>query len=395
MRHRVAAIGLVAVAFSGASAAPGAEARVSWVLHAAGGSSLRTLEHVVAAAGGRVTGTAPSLGLLEVEASPRSVDVLRGSPLVGWVHRERTLSLAGARPNDPLFASQWPLRTMDAVRGWRVEKGAGADVIVAVIDTGVDYSHPDLQHRMLPGFDFVNRDDDPADDHGHGTHVSGIVAAEPDNRLGIAGVSWGASIMPLKACAPEAGCGTYDVAAAIAFAIHGGAKVVNMSLAGGTGSCLPEFRLAAALAEARDVLLVAATGNSAQDGNPVMYPAACEGFLGVGATAQGDRWAPFSEHGDYVDVSAPGVRVPSTLPPGLAPMPDDPVTPGYGAADGTSMAAPHVAGLAALLFARHPEWTPLQVEEHLEETAVDLGPRGPDEFFGAGRVSIGRALGAS
>ncbi|MDQ3953686.1 MAG: S8 family serine peptidase, partial [Actinomycetota bacterium] len=221
--------------------------------------------------------------------------------------------------------------------------------------------------------------------------VAGIVAAEPDNRRGIAGVSWGASIMPLKACGPEGACGTYEVAASIAFAALRGAKVVNISLSGPLDGCPAEFRLAAALAETEDVLLVGSAGNSAQDGNPVMYPAACDGYVAVGATAQDDRWAPFSEHGDFVDLSAPGVRVPSTLPPGLV-IPDDPATPGYGPADGTSMAAPHVSGLAALLFAQHPEWTPLQVEEHMEATAVDLGKRGADDYFGAGRISIGRAL---
>ena len=392
MRQRLAAV-VIACALVSAGAPGGAAEATHWyVLRAR--AAVDEVEAIVRAHGGRVGGVVESLRLLKVRATPATAGALRASPLVEWVHREQTLRVAGVRPNDPLFARQWPLATMDALRGWRVERGEKAGVVVAVVDTGVDHSHPDLQDRMETGFDFVNRDEDPVDDHGHGTHVAGIVAAEPDNRRGIAGVSWGASIMPLKACTPEGGCGTFDVAAAIAFAVQGGAKVVNISLAGATESCPAELGLAATLAEAQDVLLVASAGNSAQDGNPVMYPAACDGFLAVGATAPNDRWAPFSEHGDYLDLSAPGVAVPSTLPPGLAPMPDDPSTPGYGPADGTSMAAPHVAGLAALLFARHPDWTPLQVEEHMEKTAVDLGERGPDEYFGAGRISIGRALGA-
>lgn len=399
MRQRLAAIVLCCALISGGAGAPGAASPAaagtrSYVVRARTGATLDAVEARVRAAGGRVTGTISALGLLEVEAAPAAARVLRDSPLVRSIHREGVLHLDGARPNDPLFARQWPLRTMNALEGWRVERGAGADVVVAVVDSGVDYSHPDLQDRMVGGFDFVNGDEDPADDHGHGTHVSGIVAAEPDNRRGIAGVSWGASIMPLKACMPEGGCGTFEVVAAIAFAVQGGAKVVNISLSGPLPGCSTEFQLAAALAEARGVLLVASAGNSARDGNPVMYPAACDGYVAVGATAPGDKRAPFSEHGDYVDLSAPGVAVPSTLPPGLAPMPDDPATPGYGPADGTSMAAPHVSGLAALLFARHPEWTPLQVEDHMEKTATDLGARGPDEYFGAGRIDIGRALGA-
>lgn len=395
MRQRLAAIALACALVSASAPASTAVESATYVVRVRRGVTLATAAAIAGAAGARVTGTVEPLRLLQVEAGEGAAEALRAAPAVAWMHRERFLHLTGARPNDPLFPQQWPLETMDALRGWRVERGTSNDVVVAVIDSGVDYSHPDLQDRVVAGFDFVNRDDDPADDNGHGTHVAGIVAAEPDNATGVAGVSWGARIMPLKACAGEDGCGMFEVAAAIAYAVQGGAKVVNLSLGGAAGGCPTELQLAATLAEQRDVLLVASAGNSAQDGNPVMYPAACEGYVAVGATAADDRWAPFSEHGVYVDLSAPGVAVPSTIPPGLAGVTDSPTTPGYGPADGTSMAAPHVSGLAALLFSLHPEWTPLQVEEHMEETAVDLGKRGADDYFGAGRISIGRALAAS
>lgn len=392
MRQRLAAIALAGALVPAGAPATGVPGSASYVVGVAPGVSVGVAEAAASAAGANVTGAVAALGLLQVEASPAVARSLRETGAVGWIHRERVLHPAGVRPNDPLFPLQWPLRKMGALQGWRVERGTGAGVVVAVVDTGVDYSHPDLRNRTVPGFDFVNMDDDPADDHGHGTHVAGIVAAEPDNRTGIAGVSWGASVMPLKVCPAEGGCGSFEVTAAIAYAVQGGAKVVNLSLAGAGDACPPEFELAAALAEERDVLLVAGAGNSAGDGNPVMYPAACEGFVGVGATAPNDDWAPFSEHGDFVDLAAPGVAVPSTIPPGLSGMTDGSTTPDYGPADGTSMAAPHVAGLAALLFAAHPEWTALEVEERMEETAVDLGKRGADEYFGAGRISIARAL---
>ncbi|MFN2587732.1 MAG: S8 family serine peptidase [Actinomycetota bacterium] len=263
---------------------------------------------------------------------------------------------------------------------------------VAVIDSGVDPSHPDLLHRTVPGFDFVGLDDDPADDHGHGTHVAGIVAAEPDNREGIAGLSWGARVMPLKACDARGDCGSFEVAAAIAYAAQAGVDVVNVSLGGAAPACPAEFRLAGALARTAGVVLVASAGNAAQEGNPVGYPASCDGYVSVAATSPQDKWAPFSVHNEFVDLAAPGMVVPSTIPPGLAGMSDDPSTPGYGPASGTSMAAPHVAGLAALLLAAHPEWTPAQVEERMKETAADLGAKGPDEYFGAGRIDIARAL---
>jgi subtilisin family serine protease len=401
MRQRLAGIALVgasiAAAVTPAGAAPDAltsPQTSSYVVRVAPGTGPDELDAVLRPLGARATARIEVLRLVEIAIDPGRVAALRASPVVEWARPERTLRVAGARPNDPLFRRQWPLRTMDALRGWRIEDGAGAEVTVAVVDSGVDASHPDLQARTVPGFDFANADEDPSDDNGHGTHVAGIVAAQPDNRRGIAGVSWGARIMPLKACDITGTCGSFEVAAAIVYAIQGGAEVVNISLSGAGGSCPAEFALAGTLAGAAGVLLVASAGNAAQDGNPVSYPASCDGYVSVGATTPTDAWAPFSIHNGLVDLSAPGVAVPSTIPPGLAGMSDDPATPGYGPADGTSMAAPHVAGLAALLFAQHPEWTAAEVEARMEETAVDLGARGPDEYFGAGRISIGRALGA-
>ncbi|MGH9195071.1 MAG: S8 family peptidase, partial [Acidimicrobiia bacterium] len=234
-------------------------------------------------------------------------------------------------------------------------------------------------------------DSDPADDHGHGTHVAGVIAARPNNRTGIAGLSWGAHILPLKACDSTGACGTFEVVASIVRAIEEKARIINLSLAGPAESCPREFELAARLAENQDVLLVAGAGNSAQQGNPVMYPAACEGYMGVGATSPADEWAGFSEHGDFVDISAPGVMILSTLPP-LLVMQDDPDNPGYGVADGTSMATPHVVGLAALLLSQHPDWGPAEIQNRIEQTSVDLGRKGRDPYFGAGRIDVARAL---
>lgn len=394
----IAALLLAAFAVAGTAAArpPGAseEPATRYVARLRAGGNAAAFEGMVRSIGGRTTGEIPALRLVEVEIGPEWASLARAHPAVAWIHPEGTLHVSAARPNDPLFNRQWPLRTMDAVRGWEIEDGRKTSVIVAVIDSGIDPSHPDLQNRMTTGFDFVNLDGDPVDDHGHGTHVAGIIAAAPNNRRGIAGISWGASLMPLKACDFTGACGSFEVAAAIAHAAGSGAKVVNISLGADLGGCPSELQLAGALANASGVVLVASAGNSAQQGNPRMYPAGCDGYVGVGATTPQDTWAPFSEHNDDVDVSAPGVGIYSTIPPGLGGMEDYPTTPGYGPASGTSMAAPHVAGLAALLFAQHPEWAPADVERRLEESAVDLGKPGRDEYFGAGRISIARALGA-
>jgi serine protease len=394
MRRRCAAIAL-AVTSVAAPVVPGARAgeAASYVVRLAPGADAAEVAGLFEALGARRTGTIEALRLTEVSIDPVRVPALARSPLVEWARPEVTLSLA-ARPNDPLFRYQWPLRTIGAARAWTVEDGARAGVTVAVIDSGVDASHPDLVRRMVAGFDFVNADDDASDDNGHGTHVAGIVAAQPDNRRGVAGVSWGARIMPLKACDVTGACGSFEVAAAIAYAAQAGADVANISLGGAAPGCPAEFALAGALAEATSTMLVASAGNSAQQGNPVSYPASCDGYVSVGATTSQHEWAPFSVYNEHVDLSAPGVGVPSTIPPGLAGMTDDPSTPGYGLGTGTSMAAPHVAGLAALLVAAHPEWTPAEVEARMEETAADLGRPGPDARFGAGRIDAARALGA-
>lgn len=369
--------------------------RQTYVLRFSAGTGSQVRRLALESAGAEVTGEIETLRLAEVRMQASQLGILEVDPVIEWVHPEGSTEIAGAPrpPNDPLLDRQWPLRKIGVLRGWRTEDGTGAEVIVAVVDTGVDPSHPDLTANLVPGFDFVSDDDDPADDFGHGTHVAGVIAATPNNRKGIAGLSWGAKVMPLKACGVTGACDNFPVVAAIAFAVQNGAKVVNLSLAGAEAGCPPEFDLVARFASARGVLLVAAAGNSAQEENPVMYPASCVGFVGVGATSSADEWAPFSEHNEWVDLSAPGMSILSTIPPGLRGMVDDVATPGYGPADGTSMAAPHVAGLAALLFSQHPDWTPLQVEERMESTAVDLGKPGRDPFFGVGRIDVAAALG--
>lgn len=344
-----------------------------------------------------VVGVAPlgrvrPINLWLVSANRPEVSVLSAYPSVEWVVPATRSRVAGFRPNDPLLNEQWALQKMGVFDAWRAEKRDGT-IRVAVVDTGVDASHPDLQDRVLPGLDLVNADDDASDDHGHGTHVAGIIAAERDNGLGVAGLSRDAVIVPFKACNASGACDDFLVIAGIVRAIQEGAKVVNLSLGGASAGC-DAYELASDFAQRQGVLLVAAAGNSgAKDaGNPVVYPASCNGYLTVGATDQRDSRAPFSGHHPYVDISAPGVSIQSTVIP-IGSMANGPDTYGYGPASGTSMAAPQVAGLAALLFAAHPEWTPAQVEARVKKTSRDLGKKGPDPSFGMGRIDVARAMG--
>lgn len=279
-------------------------------------------------------------------------------------------------PNDPRFPDMWNLAKIRAEAGWDITTGS-SDVIIAVVDTGADASHPDLQGKLLPAYDFVNNDNDPADDQGHGTHVAGTAAAVTNNGIGIAGVSWEAKVMPIKALSAN-GSGAHSwIANGIVWATDHGADVINMSLGGPYTSAT--MSQAVDYAWSHGVVIVAAAGNG-NTSNPT-YPAAYDDVIGVAATTQNDERATFSNYGSYVSVASPGISILSTVRGG-----------GYQAWSGTSMASPHVAGLAALIEAIHPNWTNAQIREAIESTAVDFGTPGWDAIYGWGRIDIYNAL---
>ncbi|OGP09762.1 MAG: hypothetical protein A3G39_03610 [Deltaproteobacteria bacterium RIFCSPLOWO2_12_FULL_43_16] len=242
---------------------------------------------------------------------------------------------------------------IDAPEAWDIETG-NASVIVAVIDTGVDYNHPDLAANMIQGYDFVNDDNDPMDDYGHGTHVAGTIAAKGNNGSGVVGVNWQASIMPLKICDANGGCYLDAAAAAVVYAAEHGAKVANNSWGGiGEGAFSQTLLDAINLANQSGMLFVAAAANDNinNDETPV-YPCNYEApnVICVAATDQSDNRASFSDYGvRSVDLAAPGVDILSTVPSGTCAI----CSPsGYFFLDGTSMATPHVTGAAALAISR-------------------------------------------
>jgi subtilisin family serine protease len=336
--------------------------------------------------GARLTRSIPELDIEQVSLPATAVGVYEGSPFVQAVEPARTLSLLGT-PNDPLVGLQWPLRALNAFKAWRFEKPK-ANVTVAVIDTGVDAAHVDLEKRILPGFDFLEQDEDPYDDNGHGTHVSGIIAANTANHKGIAGLSAGARIVPIKACTADGACPVIETYAGVVEAVRRGAAVINMSL-GGAGECSIIDQTVYDYARDQGVLVVVAAGNSGADKNPVITPASCDNTLGVGATDDKGRKAGFSSYGFFVDIAAPGVDVWSTMPPLVTLL-----SPhlGYAPASGTSMASPFVAAAAASVLGRHPDWSPAQVEERLLKTSTDAGTKGRDDRFGEGILNLLAAL---
>jgi len=228
---------------------------------------------------------------------------LSAHPLIAYAEPDYVVR-AFIVPNDTYYAEyQWNLRHINADEAWNTTTG-NSDVVIAVVDTGVDLTHPDLAGKIVAGYDFVNDDDVPSDDEGHGTHVASIAAAVTNNSEGLAGVSWGARIMPVKVLDADGNGFVSDVADGIRWAADQGADIINLSL--GTSEASFTLQDAVNYAYNAGALLVAAAGNQYQEGNPTTYPAAYDHVLAVAATDDHDNHASYSNSGSYVDVAAPG-----------------------------------------------------------------------------------------
>jgi thermitase len=351
----------------------------------------------------RASGFIPGLDVFKVDVPPgkelETIAQLRARADVLYAEPDYRVYALDTIPNDPGWGSQWGLRKIQAPKAWDIlSTTGGANIIIAVIDSGIDLDHPDFAcpNKLLPGVDIIkkndrdptNDDDPPQDDNGHGTHVAGIAAACSNNGVGVAGVAWAAPLLPVKVL-DAAGQGSYsNLAAGIIYAVDQRARVINLSLGGTSDS--PIMRDAVSYAVTRGRLVVAAAGNCATGGsgcsgliNPVMYPAAYDEVVAVAATDSGDNRAGFSEYHPYVDVAAPGVNIYSTLPDNT-----------YGWLSGTSMATAFVSGLAALLWSADGGLSAAQVRTLIESKADDLGTPGKDVYFGYGRINAWRTLDA-
>lgn len=280
-------------------------------------------------------------------------------------------------PNDDLYSPhQWNLPITQTVEGWGISKG-NDDIIIAVLDTGTDLDHPDLQGRLVTGLNIIQPEHEPNDDVGHGTHVTGVISATVNNLEGVAGMTWYDKVMPIKVLDQTGAGTTYSVAQGIIWATDHGAKIINMSL--GNYAQAEFLHDAIRYAFDKDVVLIAASGNDNTD--QPGYPAAYPEVFAVAATDHQKHRAPFSNYGSYIDVAAPGVSIASTYPDNQ-----------YAALSGTSMASPHVSALAALIRSVNPLLTNVEVMNIMRNTSVDLGDPGKDDLFGYGQINVKQAL---
>ena len=281
-------------------------------------------------------------------------------------------------PNDFLYTEQyqWNLPVIQTEAGWDLTQG-DEDIVIAVVDTGVDLNHPDLKNRLTKGYNVLENNHHPDDDNGHGTHVAGIIASETNNHEGVAGITWFNKIMPIKAMEAGGYGTTFDIAKGIVWAVDHGADVINLSLGNYQPSAL--MKKAVDYAYQKNVVLIAAAGNDNTD--QPSYPAAYKEVIGVSAISYNGERASFSNFGDYIDVSAPGVQIPSTY-----------FNQQYASLSGTSMASPHVSGLAGLILSANPNLKNTEVIKIIKNSAYDLGERGTDREFGHGLIDIQNAL---
>ncbi|MBM3266455.1 MAG: S8 family serine peptidase [Candidatus Sericytochromatia bacterium] len=313
----------------------------------------------------------------------------QGDPAVATATTNRVYSLTNTTlPNDPMAKDQW---------GYQAIKGPetlgryvdARNITVAVLDTGVDYTHPDLAGRVMIGWNFAGGNKDVMDRFGHGTHVAGIIAAAANNGVGMAGVCSTCNIMAIKVLGDNGEGSTSTVMEGIKYAADYGARVINLSLGSSDTTVDPALSQAISYARSRGVLVVAAAGNNRGDvGSPANDP----GAIAVSSTSKWFwfwEWTSwYSNRGPKVAVSAPGGSIWSLAPLG----PNRTGRTGYAQLSGTSMAAPFVSGEAALIWATHPTWNASNVEARIYQSVEDKGATGRDPNYGYGRIRLDMAI---
>jgi hypothetical protein len=308
--------------------------------------------------------------------------MLEHHPHLKMVELDRVV-VSSALPNDPYLGSQWHVGKVGASTAWDSAAGMGEGVKIAILDSGVEASHPDLVGNLVPGYNFVDGNADTNDTCGHGTAVAGTAAAVSNNSAGVAGIAGKAKIMPVKVAfynTSPSGCYAYysTVVSGINFAADNGARIVNVSYSGVAGS--QAILNAAQYLRSKGGLLFASAGNNGRDEG--VAPTATMAV--VSATDENDNLAGWSSYGSFVTLSAPGTNIWTTSTGGR-----------YGQWNGTSFASPLVAGVAALMMSANPSLDNLTIENLLYSTTVDRGAAGRDPYYGYGRVNAAAGVQAA
>lgn len=337
---------------------------------------------LIGAAGGSIIREYENIGMVHASLPPSALAYLAQNPIVEFIESDGRFEIAQASTSE--YSESWALVDIGAEPAHSLDY-TGRGIKIALLDTGIDYNHPELAPNYKGGYDFINNDDDPMDDNGHGTHVAGILAAARDGK-GIVGIAPEAEIYAIKV-SDKKGSGSFSsLAKGIDWAIENNMDIVTMSITGNGGS----RALAKAVQTAYDeygLVMVAAVGNGKGE---VLYPAAYEQVIGVGSVTKENKLSSFSRTGSEVELVAPGSGIRSTAIGG-----------GYRLSSGTSMATPLVTGSIALLLGSDEkawsdtglvngdgEWTNDELRKVLRDTAKDLGEEGKDDSFGYGLLNL-------
>jgi hypothetical protein len=380
-------LAVAACALMGASAvsaqapqAPSHGAAPSWapgriLLMPKAGLSAHALGRIVAAHAGKARRIgANGLYIVDLPAGSEgaAAQALARHPQIKFAELDRRVAPAFV-PNDPYAGSEWHLPQIGAAAAWDLAQGAG--VTIAILDSGVDGTHPDLAQRLVPGWNFYDNNSNTADVNGHGTAVAGAAAASSNNALGVASVAGQAMLMPVRIADANAYAYWSTVAQGLTYAADHGARVANISYVGVAGSS--SVRSAAQYMQGKGGLVVVCAGNNGVDEN--IAPTTT--MIPVSATDANDALTSWSSYGAFVAMSAPGLNIWTTARGG-----------GYQAWWGTSFASPITAGVVALMMSAGPTLSGAQIESLLYSTATDLGAAGRDPYYGYGRVDAAAAV---
>jgi len=305
-----------------------------------------------------------------------TVQALSQDPQVESAEVDRLVDPEVTTANDTYFSSAWHLAKMGTPIAWDTTKGAG--VTVAILDSGVDGTHPDLAGKLVPGWNLVDNNSNTSDVYGHGTMVAGVVSAASNNGLGVTSIAWDASLMPVRVALTSGSAYISTIANGIIYAADHGAQIANASFATLTGS--PTIQSAANYMRSKGGLVVVAAGNYGVLDSTLNTDA----VISVSATSSSDALTSWSSYGPYVDVSAPGAGIWTTTNGG-----------GYSAVSGTSFSSPATCAVLALMKSANPTLSNVTLEALLKSTAVDLGTPGYDQYYGYGRINADNAVTAA